>query len=314
MTDHSRIPDAGATPTRAGVVYAVLAAASAGLLLFLPVLLVGITISVLAAVMRGDIVAWASSVGMTFVFVGIPALLALFLLFIPSAMVRAARRRLGTRRTIRWVGGLLVAWHAGVALVWVRAAMSASGPVTEQPVIWYAVAFAIAAVVIAVATVVAEKRAVRAAVALCGGLAVALVALVAVLVSVWGSPPRIPATAQVVQVVVTASEVRLEPATVHRGVVYFVVEAADDPAEHAGFSFVSAGPGSQCCETPIPLDGDAVDRVARGDYQGTFIEGGWGDYAKLTLTEGKYAFLIAGTGGDQPGVSPQSMTVLEVLP
>ena len=84
MTDHSGIPEPGTSPTRAGVLYAVLAAASAGLLLFLPVLLLGITMSVVVSVMRGDIVAWQSSVGMTYVFVGIPALLSLFLLIIPG--------------------------------------------------------------------------------------------------------------------------------------------------------------------------------------------------------------------------------------
>jgi hypothetical protein len=39
MTDQGETPDAGTTSTRAGVVYAMLAAASAALLLFLPVLL-----------------------------------------------------------------------------------------------------------------------------------------------------------------------------------------------------------------------------------------------------------------------------------
>jgi len=69
----------------------------------------------------------------------------------------------------------------------------------------------LAAVVILIATVVAEKRAVRIAVALGGGLGIGL-ALVAVLVSDWGSTPRIPASAQVVRVAITASDVRLEPA------------------------------------------------------------------------------------------------------
>lgn len=51
-------------------------------------------------------------------------------------------------------------------------------------------------------------------------------------------------------------------------------------------------------------------RLAQGDYQGTGLE----NYARFTLHEGKYAFLIdvdTGPGGDL--VPPQSIAVLEVL-
>ncbi|HUF05893.1 MAG TPA: hypothetical protein VMP86_00740 [Candidatus Binatia bacterium] len=310
MTDNSGMPEPGASPTRAGVLYAVGAAVSAGLLLLLPVLMVGITMSVIASVMRGDIVAWVSGAGMTFVFVGIPALLSLFLLIIPYTLFWAAGRRVGTRRAIRWVGGLLVGWHAGVALLWARQATSGFRPATEVEAFWYAAAFGIVAVVILIATVVAEKRAVRAAFALVGALAVALVALVAVLVAVWGSPPRIPIGAQTVHIVVTASEVRLDPATVHAGEIYFVVEGADDPAGHAGFAFVQRQ--RTAAATPGPMSDEDVARLARGDYQWTATEGGWGNYARFTLHEGKYAFLT--DGGGEPGVPPQSITVLEVAP
>ena len=309
MTDHSETPEPRTSPTRAGALYAVLAAVSAALLLFLPVLLLGVSMSVVAAVARGEGLAWQSVVGMTYAFVGIPGLLALLLLFIPYAWFRAAGRRLGTRRAIRWVGGLLVAWQAGVALLWAGEAMSGPTPAMKSDEIWYAIAFATAAVVVLISIVVAERKAVRAAIALVGGLAVALVALVVMLVAVWGTPPRIAADAQVVHVVVTRSEVRLDPATVHGGEVHFMVEGADDPAEHAGFTFVSAGYGQG--DTPLPLSDAAVARLAHGDYQGTGLEGGWGSYAVFTLREGKYAFL---TGPDQPGVPPHSIAVLEVLP
>jgi hypothetical protein len=309
MTNHGETPEPGTSPTRAGVVYAVLAAVTAGLLLFLPVLLLGITMSVVASVARGEGLAWQSVVAMTYAFIGIPALLALVLLFPPYALFGAAGRRLGNGRATRLVGGLLVTWHAGVALLWTGVAMSALTPATERPEVWYAVAFGIAAAVILVAIVVAEQRAVRAAVALSGGLAVALVALVVVLVSVWGTPPRIAADAQVVHVVITASEVRVDPATVHGGEVHFMVEGADGPADHVGFTFVSAGYAQDA--TPLPLSDAALARLARGDYQRTGMEGGWGNYATFTLLEGNYAFL---TGPDQPGVPPQSMAVLEVLP
>lgn len=310
MTGHSEIQQPGTS--RAGALLGVLTAASAGLLLFLPVLLLGVTMSVVASVERGDVVAWQSSVAMTYVFIGIPALVALPLLVIPRALLASAGRRLGNRQALRLVGGLLAAWHAGVALLWIRAALSSFTPATERPEIWYAAAFGTAAAVILIAIIVAERRAVRAAMALAGGLAVAVVALVVMLISVWGSPPRIAADAQVVHVVVTASEVRLDPTTVHAGRVYFLVEGSDDPAGHAGFTFVGAGYGRDA--SPLPLSDAAVARLSQGDFQGTGLEGGWGNWATYTLREGNYVFLVAGPELDRPGIPPQSIAVLEVLP
>lgn len=314
MTDQSGRPETGTTHTRAGVVYAVLAAASAGLLLFLPVTLLGYSFYVVAAVARGEGLAWQSVVAMSYALVGIPALLSLFLLLIPYMLFLAAGRRLGTRQAVMWVGGLLVGWHAGAAAIWAWNSTSGFTRAAVGDGLWYPFAFGVAAVVILIATVVAEKRAVGAAVALVGVLAVALVGLVAVLVAVWGSPLRIPLGAQEVHIVVTESAVRLHPATVHAGDVYFVVDEPDDPTGHAGFAFVSRGYGAQCCEDPLPMGDNDVARLAQGDYQGTAIEGGWGNQAKLTLREGNYVFLIAGPGVDQPGVPPVSMAVLEVLP
>jgi hypothetical protein len=268
---------------------------------------------VVASVMRGDVVAWRGSVDLGYAFIGTPALLALLLLIVPYRLLRAAGRRLGARRAIRLAGGLLVAGNAGVALIWGWQALSGPTPAHQADAIWYAVAFGITAMVVLIASVVAEKRAVGAAIALSGALAVGLVALVVALVAVWGSPPRIPAGAQTVHIVVTASQVRLDPTTVHAGQVYFVVDGSDDPGEHAGFSFVSAGYGSQCppCNAPLPLSDDAVARLAKGDYQGTGTEEGWGHNAKFPLLAGNYAFLT-GSGGAEPGVPPQSITVLEV--
>jgi len=244
------------------------------------------------------------------VFIGIPALLGLFLLVLPYRLFRAAARRLGRQTSIRWVSGLFVAWNAGVALIWAWQAMSRSSPL-DGDALWYAVAFGITAIAVLIAWVLADRRAVGAAVALCGGLTVGLIAMVVALVAVWGSPPRIPAGAQTVHIVVTASAVRLQPATVHSGPVYFVADAGGDPEQQAGFNFVSAGYASQCppCGAPLPLSDDAVARLAQGDYQGTGSEGGWGRYAKFPLLEGKYAFL---TGDAEPGVPPDFMAVLEV--
>ena len=302
---------------RAGVVYVVLAAASAALLLFLPVLLLGYTFSVLATVARGEGLAWASVVGMSYAFIGIPSVLGMFLLIVPYRLLRAAGRRIGTRRSIRWVGGLLVAWNAVVAFIWAGEALSAFTPAMDTDEIWYAVAFGLTAVVLLIALILAERRAVRAAAVLGGVLAVAVITLVVATVAVWGSPLRIPPGAQVVHIVLADSEVHLDPATVHEGDVYFVIEGPDARPDQAMFTLITGG-GGQCppCDMPLPVSDQTVAGLADGDLQGTTSEGGWfGDSpVKYTLREGNYVFLIPGPGGLQPAVLPLSMAVLEVLP
>ena len=306
--------DIAVTHRRAGLGYAALAAIATGLVLLLPTLLLGVTVTVIRSVLVGEIVAWRS-VEMTYVFLGVPALIALVLAFIPYRLFRAASRRLGTPRATRWVGGMLVLWNAAIALLWVRAA-SGVPSFSERPEAWYAVAFGIVAAVILVGTVAAERRAKAAAVGVVAGLGGALVVLVALLVAAWDSPPRVPLDAQIVRIAVAASEVQLDPATVRAGEVYFVVDGAGGSAGHSEFTFVSACNASQSCETPrLPLSDEAVARLARGDYLETFSDGGWTPYAKMTLLEGKYAFLITEPGGgEQPGIAPTSTTVLEVLP
>jgi hypothetical protein len=299
---------------RSGAVYAVLAAVSAGILLFLPVLLVGYSLSVVAAVARGEGLAWGSVVAMSYVFIGIPAAVGLVLLVVPYALFRAAIRRVGTRQAVRWVGGLLALWHAGMALLRVGDVSSAINPSAAADAIWYPVAFGVAAVVILAATVVVDRQAKGAAFALGGALAIGLVGLVAALVAVWGTPLRIPTGAQEVHIEVTETEVRLSPAAVHAGDVYFTVDQPEDPSGHAGFTFVSRGYPGQGGGDPEPMSDEDVARLAQGDYQGTALQSGWSDQAKFTLAEGNYVFLIAGPGGEMPGVPPMSMAVLEVLP
>jgi hypothetical protein len=314
MTEHAGAPSPDHARTRAGVFYAVLAGGSATLLLFLPVLLLGFTASVVAAVLQGDIVAWRGSVDMTYTFIGLPALLALILLVVPYRLFRAAGSHLGISQAIRWVGGLLAGFNLGVALIWIVKSRVGSTPPAGHPELWYAVAFATTAVVSVVGLIVAERHAVRVARALVGGMAVALIALGAVLVAVWGSPPRIPPGAQTVHVAVSGSVVRLAPATVRAGETYFVMEGLDDLTQHAEVAFVSAGYGSQCCSVPRPLSDEGAARLAQGDYQGTATEGGWGKYAKFTLLQGKYAFLTFGPEGQQPSAAPDAIAILEVLP
>lgn len=70
----------GSVGPRAGQVYAVLAAVLTGILLFLPILLVGLRFYAVAVVAQGDGLGWQFGVAMTYVFIGIPA-------FIQSRMV-----------------------------------------------------------------------------------------------------------------------------------------------------------------------------------------------------------------------------------
>ena len=301
------------THSRAGVVYAVLAAASAAILLFLPVLLLGFSVYVVAAVARGEGLNWQSGVGMTYFFIGILAFVGLALLVIPYALFRAAVRRVGNRQAVRWVGGWLVVWHAGLALIWAWSAVFGPIPAAEGDAMWYAIAFGLAAIVILIATVVVEKQARGAAVALVGLVAAGLVALAVAVAAVWGTPLRIPTDAQAVHIVITESAVRLDPATVHAGEIYLVVDELA-PTGHAQFTFVSRGYEGQIGGDPFPMSDEDVARLAQGDYQGTAQSSGWSGRAKFTLREGNYVFLLASPGGDQPGAPPRSIAVLEVLP
>jgi hypothetical protein len=135
-----------------------------------------------------------------------------------------------------------------------------------------------------------------------------------------GSTP-IPAGAQEVHVVITESEVRLDPATVRAGDVYLVLDAPADG------SIVFVEQQLTATETPGPLSDEALERLAGGDTEGTAIggidaggcdpaqnaaarghTGPCGNAMHLVLVEGKYAIL-----GDAPELQPQ-MAVLEVLP
>ena len=310
MTDDARLPEPARTP--AGAIYSVLAGAIAAALLSPAVLLIGITMTVIVEVARGENIAWQSSVAMNLVFIGVPALLLLVMLAIPARVLGSARERFGHARATRWAGAAVTVWFAVIAALWLLQAVGSSRPALEAEETWYAVAFALAAAVAAIGTIVVERRAMRAALALGTGVAVGLVALAAALVVVWGSPPRIPVGAQVVHVSVVESAVRLNPATVHAGEVHFVVESPGEEGLSDTFAFISSGYGDD--DAPLPLGDDAAARLARGDYQGTATEGGWPAYAEVTLREGRYAFVIFGPGGDMPDRPPASVTILEVVP
>ncbi len=120
-------------------------------------------------------------------------------------------------------------------------------------------------------------------------------------------PTSIPPGAQQVHLVVTGSEVRLEPATARAGDIYFVV---DTPGAAVSWVQRMATEG----ETPGPMSDADLARLARGDSQGMsftccFGTGEpYGNVHKVTLSPGKYALLTR-----QPE-TPGPMAVLEVLP
>jgi hypothetical protein len=169
-----------------------------------------------------------------------------------------------------------------------------------------------------------------------------MVSLVCLLTGVLvgcGRATPIPAGAQVVHVVITATEVRLTPTTVRAGDVYLVL---DEPLNG---SIMFAERQRSADERPGPLSDDDLERIAHGDTEGTAIGGldaggcspeqdaedrgqmgPCGNVMKVVLVAGKYAVLGPGwheqvaessvdPTADAAGfVPPQSMAVLVVLP
>lgn len=143
------------------------------------------------------------------------------------------------------------------------------------------------------------------------GIVVAVIGLLAGNLAGCQNTITIPPGAQQVRVAVTDREVRLNPLVVRPGDVYFVFEP--DPAtQHVAVAFVHRG--GPLDPAPAPLSDDDVARLEQdAGPQGLSIEAGFGRVHKVTLVEGKYAFMLPPDGG-QPGVPPLSIAVLEVLP
>ena len=150
----------------------------------------------------------------------------------------------------------------------------------------------------------------------------AIVAPLAVLVLAACQPPPviIPNGAQVVRVTTTEDAAMLAPRTVQNGDVYFVIEGPG-----LGFTFVSHRAEGDA--EPSGMTEAQIERIRRGDYQDTQIEGfavscapeawteasrweGCRENSMLTLTEGLYAVLA---NSEEPG-APPVMDVLEVVP
>jgi hypothetical protein len=160
------------------------------------------------------------------------------------------------------------------------------------------------------------------------GAMVGLVGLLAIVLVGCSRATPIPAGAQQVHVVVTESEVRLEPTTVHAGDVYLVLDAPPD----GSFAFVEMQRTDEA--TPGPLTDDDIARLARGDTEGTAIGGldaggcsaaqnaedrgqmgPCGNVMKVVLVEGKYA--IVGSTPETRDLTTgrwPPMAILEVVP
>ena len=147
--------------------------------------------------------------------------------------------------------------------------------------------------------------------------------------------------AQLVHLVATETEVRLDVASVRAGDVFVQL---DDPPDGGSFTLVERKAAAG--DTPGPLTDDDLERIAHGDTRGTSIsgygpscvgpqgsdrghlvhEGVCGDVWKFTLVPGKYAILVPGwtqqqteasldpTANPSGFIPPPTMTVLVVLP
>lgn len=136
----------------------------------------------------------------------------------------------------------------------------------------------------------------------------------------------IPVGAQQVHVEVVGTEVRLAPATVRAGDLYVVL---DTPGSSVGFVQRKASADA----TPGPLTDEDLERLSRGDMQGTAI-GGFDDLGcspeqraenrgrmgpcgnafQLVLTPGMYAFFTGDLEGRPRGSYSDRITILQVLP
>jgi hypothetical protein len=276
-----------------GFVLALLAAALAALLLFLPVLLLGYTGYVLAALINGEPLAWQSSVAMTYVFVGIPAAVCLALLVVPYLFCRAASRRIGHDQSAMIIGGLLTIWHAGVAAYWAWASTEGFSHAPTGDVLWYPWAFGVAAVIITI-------LAMRSWIAL---LPAALVLVLGLLVSgIVRGHTAVPSGAQQVEVEVTATAVRLSPPTVNAGDVYLELVTP-----RSSITVTE----EELLETDIPTHRDFDLRgctdAQRAEDRGQI--GYCGNVFKVTLDARTY--VVFSTAADGPG---QATARLEVLP
>ena len=275
-----------------GFLFAVLAAASAALLLFLPLTLLAYTAHVLASLISGEPLAWQSSVAMTYTFIGIPTLISVLLLTVPYRLFRAASRRMGGRHSVLVVGGLLAAWHAVVAAYWAWGSTAGFTHAPTGDALWYPFGFGIAAVI---ASFLVARWAVAAPIAL-------VVVLGLLLSGIVRGHTMVPPGGQQVEVEVTGTDVRLTPTTVNAGDVYVLLVTARSSITLTEDELIGT-------DVPTHRDFDLSGCTDAQRAEDRGLMGYCGNVFKVTLSPGKYVFFS--TTADGPG---QALARLEVLP
>ena len=275
-----------------GFVFALLAAAAAALLLFLPVTILGYTAHLLAETLSGEAALSGHSVAETYAFVGIPALISAALLVIPLLLFRAASRRMGHRPAVLVTGGLLAVWHLAVAVYWTWGSTEGLTHAPTGDVLWYPFAFGTAGVIAAL--LVSRWAAI---------VPMALVLVMGLLLSgtVRGTT-NVPPGAQMVNVAVSPTQIQVDPTSVPAGDVYVVLVTP-----RASITITA----DELAETDIPTDHN-FDLFGCTDAQRAADLGriGYcGNVFKLTLDPGKYVILSTDVGA-----SGQALGRLEVTP
>jgi len=159
-------------------------------------------------------------------------------------------------------------------------------------------------------------------------IAASLVGLLLSLIAGCGqSQVTVPPGGQLVHLVATETEVKLDVASVRAGDVFVQL---DDPADGGSFTFVERKVAAD--DNPGPLTDDDLERVAHGDTRGTSIsaygpscvgpqgsdrghlvqEGVCGDVWIFALVPGKYAILGPGWTQRQTEASVTPPPILPV--
>jgi len=133
----------------------------------------------------------------------------------------------------------------------------------------------------------------------------------------------VPSGVQTVHATVTRDSVRLEPATVHEGMVYLTVDSDGTELELVGGAAI--GGGDTDPRALVGLTDEHLDAVLHGDLVDTYISSGFrsggelGNASELgELPAGKYLFLPDGIVILEPGaydsIPLDVVAVLEVVP
>jgi hypothetical protein len=139
------------------------------------------------------------------------------------------------------------------------------------------------------------------------------IAILVVTLGGCATTTSIPPGGQQVHVVATATDVHLDPAAIHAGDVYLVLDLAPDASgspQSVDLVYRSTG-----VRGPL-TDDDLATLMQNPIEQGLTYEAlnvsCCGNVVKVALTAGRYAFLLA--PGSRPGGLPSAMAVLRVVP